>query len=204
MIPLIQDLQRYRAYWPQDRPESWERYVAFVNSTPDCCLRSHAAGHCTGSAFIVSPDFAQTLLLYHPSLKRWLQPGGHADGDPDLRRVARREASEETGLELHAFQAVSLGDQDRVPIDLDIHPIPEKGHEKAHFHYDLRFLFTADPAATLTPESDQMLLEWVPLDKVEERTDERSVLRMVEKVLRIPPAISCRFGASRRPGHKEN
>lgn len=182
MNPLTEDLLRYRAFWTEDRPEAWNRYKSFVESSSDCCLRSHVVGHCTGSAFIVSPDYRKTLLLYHPFLQRWLQPGGHADGDPDLRRVAQREASEETGLDLEAFTAVRLGGEDRVPFDLDIHPIPERGKEKAHFHYDLRFLFTADPAAELVPESEQMLLEWVPLGSVQERTDERSVLRMVEKL----------------------
>ena len=188
MTPFTRDLLRYRTYWPEDRPAVLQRYLTFVESTPDCCLRSHAEGHCTGSAFIVSPDFAGTLLLYHPFLKRWLQPGGHADGDTDLQRVARREASEETGLAPNAFKAVPLGGEERVPFDLDIHPIPERGQEKAHFHYDLRFLFTTDPTAILTPESEQMLLEWVPLDQVAERTDERSVLRMVEKILKIRSA----------------
>ena len=56
------------------------------------------------------------------------------------------------------------------------------------FHYDLRFLFTTDPRAVLTPESEQMLLEWLPLDQVAECTEEQSVLRMVEKILRIRSA----------------
>ncbi|MFA5505351.1 MAG: NUDIX hydrolase [Vulcanimicrobiota bacterium] len=184
MRPLEQDLERYQARWPEDRPEQWQRYRDFVESTADCCQRTHLAGHCTGSAFIVCPDFRRTLLLYHPFLQRWLQPGGHADGDPDLLQVATREASEETGLPLAAFQAVSLG-ADRTPFDLDIHAIPARKQEPAHWHYDLRFLLTTDPAAELHPESEEMLVEWVPLERVSERTDERSVLRMMEKVFAI-------------------
>lgn len=182
MKPLSDDLRRYGEYWPDDRPEALQRYIEFVNSTEDCCLRSHTAGHCTGSAFIVSPDLRQTLLLYHPFLKRWLQPGGHADGDPDLMRVALREASEETGLAEERFRPLEIGHRARMPLDLDIHAIPERGSEPAHFHYDLRFLLAADPTDALTPESEAMKLEWLPLEKVSERTEEESVLRLVRKV----------------------
>lgn len=182
MKPLIEDLDRYEQYWTEDRPKALERYRSFVESTRACCLRSHQVGHCTGSAFIVSPDLRQTLLLYHPFLKRWLQPGGHADGDPDLLRVALREASEETGLSHEQFEVHQLGGRPRIPLDLDIHAIPERGSEPAHYHYDLRFLLLADPAANLTPESEAMILEWVPLEIVDQRTDEESVLRMVRKI----------------------
>jgi 8-oxo-dGTP pyrophosphatase MutT (NUDIX family) len=182
MKPLVEDLERYARFWPDDRPEALKRYLQFVESSKECCQRSHAAGHCTGSALIVCPDFRQTLLLYHPFLKRWLQPGGHADGDADLLRVALREASEETGLSLDQLKAVEIGAQPRVPLDLDIHTIPQRGHELAHYHYDLRFLVVADPNATLTPESEEMRLDWVQLELVGDRTDEESVLRMVRKV----------------------
>jgi 8-oxo-dGTP pyrophosphatase MutT (NUDIX family) len=186
--PLDQDLERYGQFWADDRPEALMRYRQFVGSSSDCCHRSHVEGHCTGSALIVSPDLEQTLLLYHPFLKRWLQPGGHADGDPDLLQVALREASEETGLATEQFKLFKLYGQSRVPLDLDIHPIPERGTEKAHYHYDLRFLLIADPQATLTPESEEMLLEWVPLGRVSQRTDEESVLRMIRKVQMLTSA----------------
>jgi 8-oxo-dGTP pyrophosphatase MutT (NUDIX family) len=72
--------------------------IAFVEAHPDCLLRSCAPGHLTGSAWIVSPDRRRTLLTLHRKLGKWLQLGGHADGDPDLLAVALREAREESGL----------------------------------------------------------------------------------------------------------
>ncbi len=40
----------------------------------------------------------KVLLLHHAKLDKWLQPGGHCDGDPDVLRVALKEAEEESGL----------------------------------------------------------------------------------------------------------
>lgn len=184
---LLHDyLDEYQKFWPEDRPEQTKAYIDFVNSTDRCCLRTHLAGHCTGSAFIVSPDYRRTLLLFHPFLRRWLQPGGHADGNPDLLEVARREAHEETGLRWEDFSAVELATDRVVPLDLDIHDIPARGAEPAHLHYDLRFLLVADPSLQLVPERPEMLLQWIPLNEVEQITDEESVLRLVRKVGWLP------------------
>lgn len=181
---LLDDLARYEKAWPGDDAQVLTRYRAFVESTPACCERSHLAGHCTGSAFISCPRGEKVLLLFHPFLKRWLQPGGHADGNFDLLKVAQREAEEETGLK--ELLPYSLSGVARTPFDLDIHPIPARGSEPEHFHYDLRFLLLADPAAPLTPETPELQLAWLDLDEVEKLTEEESVLRMVRKLRQLP------------------
>jgi 8-oxo-dGTP pyrophosphatase MutT (NUDIX family) len=179
---LKSDLRRYADFWNESGKESFQRYLRFVESTPQCCHRSHLAGHCTGSAFVVNPQKDRLLLLYHPFLKRWLQPGGHADGNPDLLEVATREAHEETGLPLSSLVSISLGGTARVPFDLDIHEIPARKTEPEHLHFDLRFLLEADSELPLSPESPDMKVEWLSFAEVRERTDEESVLRMVRKL----------------------
>lgn len=72
--------------------------IAFVEAEPRCAERSLAGGHLTGSAWIVDTARRRALLTHHRKLGLWLQPGGHADGEPDLRAVAWREAREESGL----------------------------------------------------------------------------------------------------------
>src|ERR1043165_802932 len=76
--------------------EELRTILAFVHDNPDCLERSNLAGHLTASAFVIDRERRHLLLIHHKALGRWLQPGGHADGDPDLRAVARREVSEET------------------------------------------------------------------------------------------------------------
>src|SRR5438477_7803624 len=72
--------------------------IAFIEAHGDCLLRSCVPGHLTGSAWIVSPDRTRTLLTHHHKLDKWLQLGGHADGQSDLLAAALREAREESGL----------------------------------------------------------------------------------------------------------
>ena len=72
-----------------------KQFIAFLESDPAVFERSHLAGHFTGSAWLVSADGERVLLTHHRKLGRWLQLGGHADGDADLAQVALREAEEE-------------------------------------------------------------------------------------------------------------
>jgi 8-oxo-dGTP pyrophosphatase MutT (NUDIX family) len=142
---------------------------------PDAFQRTHLPGHITGSAFIVSEDFTQTLLVHHAKLNRWLQPGGHADGDIDVTRVALREANEETGL-----HRLSLSTPDI--FDLDIHPIPARKDFTLHDHYDVRFLVVATGDEDIVVSDESFDVKWVPLSNLEAFTTERSLLRMRKKL----------------------
>lgn len=132
--------------------ETLSLFRVFASSSPDCCRRTHPPGHFTGSAFVVSADGKRTLLMHHRKLDRWLQPGGHADGDGDLRAVALREAVEETGL----------GDlvADPVVFDLDRHWIPERKGEPGHWHYDVRFVVRATGDETPVANAESNALRW--------------------------------------------
>ena len=114
----------------------------------------------------------RVLLTHHRKLGRWLQPGGHSDGDPDTLEVALREAREESGLDVRAL--------DEAIFDLDVHLIPVRGHEPAHYHYDVRFLVQAmEDRFRVNDES--FALAWVPADRVGVFTSDESVLRMARK-----------------------
>lgn len=151
-------------------------FTAFLESHTDAFERTCGVGHFTGSAWVVSADGARVLLTHHRKLNRWLQPGGHADGDADLRRVALREAREETGLrELVIEPAV---------FDIDRHRIPERPGEPAHWHYDVRFIVRAgaDERYTVSAESHALAWRLVTELAVDESSD-ASVRRMACKWL---------------------
>jgi 8-oxo-dGTP pyrophosphatase MutT (NUDIX family) len=153
-----------------------EEIAAFVRAHPDCLVRSNLAGHLTGSAFVVDRERERLLLIHHRALDRWLQPGGHADGDPDLERVARREVQEETGL-------ADLELLSTRPFDLDIHPIPAKPGVPGHLHYDVRFLFAADGEERLQgDEREVRAAAWVRLDGLDGLGLEESVLRPARRI----------------------
>jgi 8-oxo-dGTP pyrophosphatase MutT (NUDIX family) len=150
--------------------------IRFVEEHADCLLRSCAPGHLTGSAWVVSPDRRCTLLTHHLKLDKWLQLGGHADGEEDLRAVARREALEESGLA--RIETVAEG-----IFDVDRHWIPPRREDPGHYHYDLRFMFEADPAEPLAVSSESKDLTWVELARVTALNPEESMARMVRKTL---------------------
>ena len=162
--------------------------IDFVSQHPDCFDRALLIGHITGSAWIVSPDRQQTLLIHHRKLDRWLQPGGHADGDPDVAAVALREAQEETGLTTLALIALpgnNTGSEisQTVPIfDVDIHPIPARNEVPEHLHYDIRFLVEADPAEPLGFSHEINNIRWFPVETVFNYTDSESILRLIRKM----------------------
>ena len=164
-------LAAYRRRWPEES-ETVARSEAFIDSHPDCYERSCRDGHITGSAWIVNSAGDRVLLTHHRKLGRWLQPGGHSDGDPDTLEVALREAREESGLEVRAL--------DEAIFDLDMHLIPARGCEPAHYHYDVRFLVQAMEDRFRVSE-ESCALAWVPADRVGVFTNQDSVLRMAGK-----------------------
>lgn len=148
--------------------------IEFVESYPNCAERSLQVGHLTGSAWIVDTTRTRVLLTHHRKLGKWLQLGGHADGDLDLAQVALREAHEESGLSQLKFLSPALFDVDR-------HWIPARTEAPAHWHYDLRFLLEGVLDEPLLISSESKDLSWVELSRIELLTTEESIIRMVRK-----------------------
>ena len=142
---------------------------------PDAFLRTHLPGHITGSAWIVDPSKEFVLLTHHAKLNKWLQPGGHADGDENVLHVAQREAREETGLaELILIQNEIF--------DVDIHVIPLRKDFPEHLHYDVRFIFQAERNKLLLLTDESHALAWVHVNDLPKLTQNNlSMLRMAEK-----------------------
>jgi len=139
------------------QPELRARIVDFVARHDDAALRSCHDGHLTGSALVVDAQAQRVLVLFHRKAQRWLQPGGHADGDTNLAAVARREAIEETGIP---------GLRVAIPaIDVDIHEVHFAG-EQPHLHLDVRFLIVAPAGAIERGNDESEALRWVTLDEL--------------------------------------
>jgi len=168
-------IEQLRGYIPVDAHEERMRVriLEFVLEHASCFLRTLAAGHVTGSAWVVNRDRTHTLLVHHRRLGKWLQPGGHAEGETDALAVAIREAEEETGLRVRPVSPLIF--------DLDAHDIPERKKEPAHVHFDIRYLVEADMAKRVVVSPESRAAEWVRLEHVSAMNTDESVLRMVRK-----------------------
>ena len=174
-------LRRYASRWPAERALV-QRFEDFVAAHDDCLLRSCAPGHVTASAWILSPFGDEVLLTHHKKLDKWLQLGGHVDGEPRVERACLREAQEESGMARFTFVAWT---DELTPLDLDVHEIPARADEPAHLHWDLRFLLQAGPDQQLVCSHESNRLEWVATARLEDFTAEESVLRLHRKAVEV-------------------
>jgi 8-oxo-dGTP pyrophosphatase MutT (NUDIX family) len=175
-------LARYAAAWPSERALA-DRFAAFAAAHADCLLRTCIPGHITASCWILSADDTCALLTHHRKLDRWLQLGGHVDGEPRIERAALREAQEESGMQRFELLGGEAGAV--VPLDLDVHPIPARGAEPRHDHWDVRFLLRAGREQDLAISAESVDLRWFPLAEVERATSEESVLRLQRKAAAV-------------------
>ncbi|MFC4821377.1 NUDIX hydrolase [Dokdonella ginsengisoli] len=146
----------------------------------DAACRELLEGHLTGSAWLVSADGRRVLLTHHRKLDRWLQLGGHADGDADLACVALREAEEESGLTGLVVE--------RTIFDLDRHRIPARGDVPEHWHYDVRYVVRATGSEAFTVSEESHALAWRDVAELAAAdTADESLRRMARRWLERPP-----------------
>lgn len=150
-LPLLRLLGRFAASGTE-AAEDAGGFREFALQHPDCFERACVPGHFTGSAWLVDASGSRVLLTHHRKLNRWLQLGGHADGDPDLARVALREAEEESGLHGLVVEPEIY--------DLDCHVIPARGADPEHFHYDVRFVVRTAATEDFVVGDESHALEW--------------------------------------------
>lgn len=169
---LIKNLKDYSSDFREEM-EFVDQFLSLLKED-NCYTRERQSGHMTGSGWIVSHDFSQVLLLHHQKLDKWLQPGGHADGNEDIRQVAQNEVEEETSLSSYLISPHIF--------DIDIHTIPLRKGTPEHLHYDIRFLFKATKEATIVKNSESRDLQWLSLEEALKYAENNaSIRRMILK-----------------------
>lgn len=167
-------LERFEAP-DETQGETRARMLAWIERFPrDAHRRTRLEGHLTASALVLNHAGTHALLTHHKKLGRWLQLGGHCDGDANLPHVALREAIEESGI-------VGL-EIDPSPVDLDIHVIPARPGEPEHVHLDTRFLVRAPRGAREVISDESHELRWVKPDEIQRLSADDSVRRLFQRV----------------------
>lgn len=170
---LISLLEKYT---PTDTAEInfKKEILSFIRTHPDCFERTLPIGHITASAWLLNKAGTHALLMHHMKLNNWFQLGGHCDGESDVLAVAIKEAQEESGIQ--GIEPVSPD-----IFDIDVHLIPENPREKAHYHYDIRFLLQVTSDEDFIKNSESKELRWINKDPKELPTTGISVTRMFKK-----------------------
>ncbi|HYM85248.1 MAG TPA: NUDIX hydrolase [Pseudoxanthomonas sp.] len=171
---LAQQLAEYLDRWPEES-RVVQAFVELLGDSHDPFVRERLAGHFTSGAWLVSADGQRILMTHHRKLQRWLQLGGHADGERDMGQVALKEAQEESGL-----PGLSV-DGDAI-FDLDRHWIPERKEVPGHWHYDVRYVVRAGADEAYVVSEESLELAWRPIAEVAHDADE-SMSRMARKWL---------------------
>lgn len=177
LLPFQREwLRQFDAYAERNPGENIAMFRELASSASDAAERTRVLGHLTGSAWLVSADGARVLLTHHKKLGRWLQLGGHADGDVELARTALREAEEESGLRDLEVEAEIF--------DLDRHRIPARGSEPEHWHYDVRFVVHARRGEEFALSDESHALAWRNVHEVlQDASADASMRRMAQKWL---------------------
>lgn len=176
---LLDHLRRHRSRFMEE-VSYVRRSIEYIENNPGCFERAHTPLHVTGSAWVLNPTRDLVLLVHHGKLHQWFQPGGHADGDPDVLRVAMRETQEESGVDDSHIRLL-------MPevFDVDVHLVPAIPAAPAHGHIDIRFLLEIDDVHDVPGSDESHEVKWVPLTRVLTYNNNRSTYRMVEKTRRM-------------------
>lgn len=171
----MRTLELLDAYTPLDTRGSQERarmLELLATTNHPFSREQYDPGHFTASALVVSRTHDRVLLIAHPTLHLWLQPGGHIDPeDHEPSAGAAREVLEETGL------TTVLGEE---VFDIDIHEIPARRSLPPHLHFDLRFLATVE-GLPVPGGAEGVDARWLDPNEALALSTDASVHRMVRR-----------------------
>ncbi|APJ02567.1 NUDIX hydrolase [Silvanigrella aquatica] len=168
--------------------------TSFIQENSNCFFRECVPGHITGSAYIINASFTKMLFTYHAKLKKWLQLGGHCDGEYLVHNTALREAHEESGLkqlnlinilnfpEIYHVNELTENKLSALPIDIDIHIIPERKNDPKHKHYDVSYLILANESENIIISEESLDLKWIDFKDIKLYTNETKTLRQINKI----------------------
>jgi 8-oxo-dGTP pyrophosphatase MutT (NUDIX family) len=119
----------------------------------------------TVAVFVV--DAGRVLLVHHRRLGRWLPLGGHIELDEDPETAARREAQEESGLEIELIgeRPPTTGEGTRAliaPRFLDIHRI-----SATHEHIGMIYFARPKQGALTLSAAEHHEIRWCRPDEWE-------------------------------------
>ena len=148
----------------------------------------------TATVYIIEQE--RVLLIRHRKLNKWLPPGGHLDPNETPVEGARREAREETGIEIEFIKQENIwierwnASSFERPYLCLIEEIPAYKDVAAHQHVD--FIYLAKPVGGVEKQNINETdgLHWFTLEEVEAlKADEEIFVETQECVRCILDAV---------------
>ena len=169
MEQLITQIENYTPFNEQEQRDK-AQILDFLRSGAELITRNNPVAHLTASAWVVSPDRKQVIMIYHNLYKSWSWMGGHADGDWDLLRVAKKEVMEECGLQELTVVSPEIFSLEVLCVDGHV----KKGkYLSSHLHLNVTYLFEADPAQPLRIKPDENSgVGWVNVEDIPTKSSE--------------------------------
>lgn len=158
-------------YVPFNEQEEKDKALILSEMKDDEILyRSNLNEHITVSAWVVNQSYDKVLMAYHNIYDSWAWLGGHADGEADLKKVALKEAAEESGIE-HAKIAYD-GIFSIEVLTVDGH-IKKGAYVSSHLHLNFTYLIVADENDALRVKKDENSnVAWLTFDEAISKSNE--------------------------------
>ena len=144
--------------------------------------------HFTATTYIIKEK--KTLLVFHKKVKKWLPPGGHLEENETPVECAKREALEETGLEVEIIpqENLWLNYSNAVSIERPylclLENIPAHGTSAEHKHIDFIYVSRPISGKEHTLEENVEQLQWFGIDDLDKLIPEEDIYEETLQTIR--------------------
>ncbi len=152
--------EEIKCYQPLNEQEACdkEQMLWYMAHSENYLLRENKTAHFTASVWTVNKARTKTLMVYHNIYHSWSWIGGHADGIEDLRSVALRELSEETGVKNAVLVSPEIFSLEILTVDGHI---KRGAYVPSHLHLNVTYLVEADENEELVVnEAENQAVKW--------------------------------------------
>ena len=142
----------------------------------------------TATVYIIDRD--RVLLIQHRKLCKWLPPGGHIDPNETPPEAARRDAQEETGLEIEFVKQENVwidrwnAKSFERPYMCLLEEIPAHNTQPAHQHIDMIYLARPVNCEILENTKETLGIRWFTIDELEELEPDVDIFSETLQVVR--------------------
>ena len=178
-MDIIRDIENFVPLCPQEQRDK-TGILRFLAGHPDAFDRENLTAHMTASAWVLSPDRRQVVMVYHNLYHSWSWTGGHADGEADLLSVALREANEESGV------LAAPVSPDIFSLEI-LHVAPHVKRGKfvcAHLHLNATYLLEAGDKSPIRCKPDEnSAVRWLSVQDVLSSVSEPAMRPIYQKLM---------------------